>query len=104
MKGLFSQKKLLRNIFFLTEKLLDGICGLWHPSAMTRKSMTLAAYLKAKRKTQKGPLSRLAEKLGTSPGYLSLIAQGKRVPSRAMAAKISKATGGVVTIAKILKT
>lgn len=55
--------------------------------------MTLNQYLKSK---PRGELTALAEKLGTSKGYLHDIAKGVRRPSIEMAKAIEKATGNQV--------
>ena len=62
-------------------------------------SMTLKDYLNEQ---GKGALSRLAEKLGTSKGYLVGIRDGDRMPSVAFAKKIEAATKGEVTAIALL--
>jgi DNA-binding transcriptional regulator YdaS (Cro superfamily) len=55
--------------------------------------MTLTQYFRTK---PRGELTALADRLGTSKGYLSDIAKGSRRPSIEMARAIEKATGGQV--------
>lgn len=56
-------------------------------------AMTLNQYLKSH---ERGELTALAGRLGTSKGYLHDIAKGNRRPSVEMAKAIEKATGGQV--------
>jgi transcriptional regulator with XRE-family HTH domain len=56
--------------------------------------MTLKDYLDEQ---GKGALTRLAERLGTSKGYLVGIRDGDRMPSVSFAKKIEAATNGDVT-------
>ncbi|TMV86255.1 helix-turn-helix transcriptional regulator [Thioclava sp. BHET1] len=55
---------------------------------------TLKTYLKDKKVKQ----SRLAAEVGISCAYMSQLVSGQRLPSIQVAAKISAATGGSVTI------
>ncbi len=74
--------------------------GLTHPFALCELvSMTLKDYLDEQ---GKGALTRLAEKLDTSKGYLVGIRDGDRMPSVAFAKKIEAATGGEVTAIALL--
>jgi transcriptional regulator with XRE-family HTH domain len=52
--------------------------------------MTLAEYLATRRKKD------FAEKLGTSPSYLSQLLSGHRKPGRKMMLKIQESTDGAV--------
>ena len=59
--------------------------------------MNLREYLFRKRISQ----TRMAEQLGLSRAYFSRVVSGK-VPSPAVAIKIEKATGGIVTRDEVL--
>jgi transcriptional regulator with XRE-family HTH domain len=61
--------------------------------------MTLKDYLDEQ---GKGALSRLAEKVGTSKGYLVGIRDGDRTPSVTFAKRLESATGGEVTAISLL--
>lgn len=55
--------------------------------------MNLRDYLHANRVSP----ARLAKKLGISAGYISLLRNGKGLPSLPLALKIESETGGLVT-------
>jgi DNA-binding transcriptional regulator YdaS (Cro superfamily) len=61
--------------------------------------MTLADYLSEQ---GHGALTRLADQLGTSKGYLADICDGRRTPSVRFAKKVENATGGIVTAISLL--
>ncbi len=61
--------------------------------------MTLSDYLEEQ---GKGALTRLAERLGTSKGYLVGIRDGDRMPSVEFAKRIEVATKGQVTAIALL--
>lgn len=54
----------------------------------------LAKYLKLSNTTRKG----FAQKVGTTPNNLGLLADGKSTPTLKLAYKIERATGGLVTL------
>lgn len=54
----------------------------------------LGKYLKLSNTTQRG----FAEKIGTTPNNLGLLAAGKSTPTLKLAYKIERATGGLVTL------
>ena len=63
------------------------------------KKMTLKQYFEGE---QHGAKKDMADRLGISPTWLSLLINGSRVPSPALAKKIEKATKGLVP-AKMLR-